>query len=135
MTIPARGTVWIAGAGQQTLVKHPSESRVYAVDFTQLFAQSALQGQSETFGQTLTMPLIFSLVPAKSVSMGVTRQDWQPVAGDLLVGPVTFSGGKVQFLVGGGTDGMTYTFTVSCPTTMGNVLVGVGVLQVSRNVG
>lgn len=89
------------------LVKQPSESRVYAVDF------SANLTSSETIAAS----------PAPTVTATPSGLTITSVASDT-------TGKKVQFRVSGGTNGIQYKVTSVVVTSLGNTLEEEGILIV-----
>lgn len=87
-----------------SLIKQPSESRLYSMDFSALLAK----------GETLS-----------SVSSVVSTP-----AGLTLSGAASVSGVFAQQRITGGTSGIEYIVTFVVLTSAGNTLEGEGILQV-----
>ena len=89
-----------------SLVKQPSENRVYVMDFSGLMSK----------GETI----------ASVTSVTYTGPD----VALTLSGPVTYSGVYAQQRIEGGTSGIKYKVTFVVTTSLGNTLQGEGLLQV-----
>lgn len=92
-------------AAPQRLAKLSGESRVYAMDFTNLLAAN----------ETIS-------------SVGTVTQSSSGTA--LTLGPTAISGPQVQFRISGGDSGKIYKLTVPITTSLGNDLDGTGYLIV-----
>lgn len=90
-----------------TLIKQPSESRLYTMDFA---ANCAV-------GETISSVTSF----AADTPTGATA---------LTVGGASCSGTTASARISGGTDGKQYKVTVLVLTSAGNTLEGEGILQV-----
>jgi len=91
-----------------SVVKQPSESRLYEMDF------SLLLGEAET------------IVTVDSVTV-----DPAPESGGLsLDGPATAVGAVVRQRISGGTAGVRYKVTIVVTTSAANVLEGEGIMHV-----
>jgi hypothetical protein len=91
-------------AGPQTLIKQPSESRLFSMDFSALLAPS----------ETVT---------------GVTSVTALP-AGLTLSGSAVASGATANQRILGGAGGVMYKVTFVVTTSLGNTLEGEGLLKV-----
>lgn len=89
----------------EPLVKRPTESRVYAVNFGN-------QPEVRDSGETLSSPTV------SSTPSGLT------ISGE------TISGARVRFRVASGTNNVDYTITVTVSTSGSNTLVEAVTLQV-----
>lgn len=87
-----------------SLIKQPSDDRIYTMDF------AALLASSETIN-------------------GVTSVTAEPT-GISIDGVATFGGTMAQQRISGGTSGITYKVTFIVTTTEGNILEGEGFLVV-----
>jgi len=81
------------------LTKQPSESRIYAVNFS----------ANLTTGETIVASPVPVVTPTPS---GLTITSVAPDS----------TGKKVQFRIAGGTDGVQYKLTVTATTSLGNAL-------------
>lgn len=99
------------------LVKHPSESILFAVDFTEIL------GSSETLSgtPTVTEPTGDLTLSAKAVNSATVVDD---------EGNTIAVGKAVQFRCAGGTAATDYAITVSCATTDSDTRVGICKLYV-----
>lgn len=98
-------------------LKHPSESRVYGVDFTRLLA----------VGETLTGSPTVTVAPSGVTASGSVVNSSTFLDDD----GVTIAVGKgVQVRLAGGSDGSDYVVTISVGTSQSNTLVVVATLQV-----
>lgn len=99
------------------LVKHPSESILFAVDFTEIL------GTAETLSgtPTVTEPTGDLTLSAKAVNTATVVDD---------EGNTIAIGKAVQFRCVGGTAGNDYTITVSCGTSESDTRVGICKLYV-----
>lgn len=88
----------------QTLIKQPSENRLYTMDF---YANMAV-------GETVTAVVSVTASPS-----GLTITD-----------PATFSGTTASQRISGGASGVSYKVTFVVDTSSGNRLEGEGILQV-----
>lgn len=87
----------------QTLVKQPSESRLFSMDFSGLLAS----------GETVS---------------GVTSATADKAG--LVLGAPAFTTSAAQVRISGGTDGVTYKITFVVTTSLSNTLEGEGLLSV-----
>ena len=102
---------------QAPKLKHPSESRVYGIDFTRLLAT----------GETLTGSPTVTVSPSGVTASGAAVNSATFLDDD----GVTIAIGKgVQVRLAGGSDGADYLVTFSVGTSQSNTLVAVGTLQV-----
>lgn len=91
----------------QTLIKQPSESRLYSMEFAP------------------------NLAPGETIS-SVTSVTADPSTGiDITAVPVA-SGTQAQQRIAGGTDGVQYKITFVVETSAGNTLEGEGYLTVRQ---
>lgn len=129
----------------QQLTKHSAESRVYAFEFGPYGGPASLRdtiwgvlatqqlgalASGESLVPAMTIMLLLSLVSGlPTASITVIRSDG--VGSDLTVGtPIVLTPTRIGVRVSGGTAGLGYTLTCACPTSLGNVVVVQGVLNV-----
>jgi len=90
------------------LIKQPSESRLYTMDFRQLM----------TAAEAITAISSAVVTPTTLSPMNILSS--------------AFSGKKVQIRLNGGLDGTTYVLTVIVTTDAGNTLEGDGSVKVEN---
>lgn len=91
----------------QTLIKQPSESRLYSIDFTPLLSS----------GETVSSVTSFT-------------SDQPTGAAALSISGIAASASLAQARIAGGTDKYAYKITAVVSTSLGNTLEGEGILQV-----
>lgn len=92
-----------------TLTKHPGENTLFDMDFS---ARSEIAG-----GQTITA--------VNSVTAERVQGE-----GSITIGATAYSPSIAQVRISGGSDGDLYSMTYTVTTSGGNILVGIGRLQV-----
>lgn len=102
---------------QTPKLKHPSESRVYGVDFTRLLTA----GETLTGTPTVTVSPSGVTATSPAVNSSTFEDDDE----------VTIAVGKgVQVRLAGGSDSVDYLVTVTVGTSQSNTLVVIAPLQV-----
>jgi len=94
--------------------KRPDEVEVFAFDFSRLLAS----------GETISTKSVKSVLSTDSSEVSVPG---------MVTGTATESAGVVSQLVGGGTDGVTYTLLCTVTTSQGQTLVAQRDLPIERD--
>jgi hypothetical protein len=95
--------------GLRVLIKQPSESRIYKMNFSDLMGDSPLVSVS---------------------SLDSESQENVPGSANVDLGAASIVGPRVQFNIAGGIDGEDYKITVRVTDGDGNLIEGEGMLYV-----
>lgn len=101
-----------AATGLPVLVKQPSESREYDLDFTALLVPGETIAGITSVGSTI----MGKVVGSADVSIGSSS--------------ITSDSLKVRVRISGGTNGEDYKITAVVTTNQGNTVEGEGILRV-----
>lgn len=95
--------------GLRVLIKQPSESRIYKMNFSDLMEDAPLTSVLSVLSE---------------------NQNIVPGSTDVLIGAASISGPRVEFNLSGGTVDENYKITARVEDSLGNQIEGEGMLYV-----